>query len=181
MLSSKLVESMSQKQATARGGGACLTTPGVGVSNDGYDNELNDLILSVDDVLVSSTSSNRRQATELTHYVVLKWAPCMLQLQGLSGRVRVRLLMHCYPAMCRYHVQDMLGQGTFGQVVRCVREDTREEVAVKVIKNQTAFYHQVQGWSLWHGHLPSRAVLPECAALRGPPSWAPCMNGWRPQ
>ncbi len=43
----------------------------------------------------------------------------------------------------RYIVRDMLGQGTFGQVVRCLREDTREEVAVKVIKNQTAFYHQV--------------------------------------
>ena len=45
---------------------------------------------------------------------------------------------------CRYIVKDLLGQGTFGQVVRCLREDSREEVAVKVIKNQTAFYHQVQ-------------------------------------
>ncbi|KAK9907302.1 hypothetical protein WJX75_001083 [Coccomyxa subellipsoidea] len=44
----------------------------------------------------------------------------------------------------RYIVRDMLGQGTFGQVVRCCREDTREEVAVKVIKNQTAFYHQAR-------------------------------------
>ena len=44
---------------------------------------------------------------------------------------------------CRYIVRDLLGQGTFGQVVRCVREDSREDVAVKVIKNQTAFYHQV--------------------------------------
>ena len=43
----------------------------------------------------------------------------------------------------RYTVKDLLGQGTFGQVVRCVREDTGEEVAVKVIKNQPAFYHQV--------------------------------------
>jgi len=48
----------------------------------------------------------------------------------------------------RYVVRDMLGQGTFGQVVRCLREDTREEVAVKVIKNQTAFYHQVSPASL---------------------------------
>ena len=46
-------------------------------------------------------------------------------------------------ADCRYIVRDLLGQGTFGQVVRCVREDSREDVAVKVIKNQTAFYHQV--------------------------------------
>ncbi|CAK0783935.1 hypothetical protein CVIRNUC_007138 [Coccomyxa viridis] len=44
----------------------------------------------------------------------------------------------------RYIVRDLLGQGTFGQVVRCVREDSREDVAVKVIKNQTAFYHQAR-------------------------------------
>lgn len=53
----------------------------------------------------------------------------------------------------RYIVRDMLGQGTFGQVVRCLREDTREEVAVKVIKNQTAFYHQVSR-ALKDGSLP---------------------------
>jgi dual specificity protein kinase YAK1 len=50
---------------------------------------------------------------------------------------------------CRYIVRDLLGQGTFGQVVRCVREDSREEVAVKVIKNQTAFYHQVRSRALY--------------------------------
>ena len=44
-------------------------------------------------------------------------------------------------------MKDLLGQGTFGQVVRCLREDSREEVAVKVIKNQTAFYHQVHSQS----------------------------------
>ncbi|KAK9828495.1 hypothetical protein WJX72_000356 [[Myrmecia] bisecta] len=44
----------------------------------------------------------------------------------------------------RYTVQDMLGQGTFGQVVECLCEVTGETVAVKVIKNQTAFYHQAR-------------------------------------
>lgn len=43
----------------------------------------------------------------------------------------------------RYFVKELLGQGTFGQVVRCIRQDVQEAVAVKVIKNQTAFYHQV--------------------------------------
>ena len=52
------------------------------------------------------------------------------------------MVRECISA-CRYIVKDLLGQGTFGQVVRCLREDSREEVAVKVIKNQTAFYHQV--------------------------------------
>lgn len=44
----------------------------------------------------------------------------------------------------RYVVKDLLGQGTFGQVVKCLSEDTQENVAVKVIKNQTAFYHQAR-------------------------------------
>ena len=35
----------------------CLTVPGEGRGNDGFDNEHNDLILNVDDVL---SSSNRR-------------------------------------------------------------------------------------------------------------------------
>ena len=39
-------------------------------------------------------------------------------------------------------MEKLLGQGTFGQVVKCVREDTREVVAIKVIKNQQAFYQQ---------------------------------------
>lgn len=45
----------------------------------------------------------------------------------------------------------MLGQGTFGQVVHCqcltsgASFTTGDSVAVKVIKNQNAFYHQVGG------------------------------------
>ena len=39
----------------------------------------------------------------------------------------------------------MLGQGTFGQVVECIREDHgHERLAVKVIKNQQAYFQQVQ-------------------------------------
>jgi dual specificity protein kinase YAK1 len=36
----------------------------------------------------------------------------------------------------------MLGQGTFGQVVKCWDTETNNYVAVKVIKNQPAFYQQ---------------------------------------
>nr|CAB3488169.1 unnamed protein product [Digitaria exilis] len=39
-------------------------------------------------------------------------------------------------------VKEMLGQGTFGQVVKCWDTETNDYVAVKVIKNQPAFYHQ---------------------------------------
>ncbi len=38
----------------------------------------------------------------------------------------------------------MLGQGTFGQVAKCICQQTGEVVAVKIIKNQTAFYHQAR-------------------------------------
>ena len=38
----------------------------------------------------------------------------------------------------------MLGQGTFGQVPKCFCEETGESVAVKVIKNQDAFFQQVR-------------------------------------
>ena len=43
-----------------------------------------------------------------------------------------------------YTVQDLLGHGTFGQVFKCKRRDTNEDVAIKVIKNQPAYYHQAR-------------------------------------
>ena len=46
-----------------------------------------------------------------------------------------------------------LGAGTFGQVVKCRLQETGEEVAVKVIKNQQAFYCQARATRMPHaGH-----------------------------
>lgn len=42
----------------------------------------------------------------------------------------------------RYLILDVLGQGTFGQVVKCQNMKTHEIVAVKVIKNKPAYFHQ---------------------------------------
>ena len=42
----------------------------------------------------------------------------------------------------RYLILDVLGQGTFGQVVKCQNMSTHEIVAVKVIKNKTAYFNQ---------------------------------------
>ncbi|EXJ92846.1 CMGC/DYRK/YAK protein kinase [Capronia epimyces CBS 606.96] len=42
----------------------------------------------------------------------------------------------------RYLILDVLGQGTFGQVVKCQNLRTQEVVAVKVIKNRTAYFNQ---------------------------------------
>ncbi|CAN1246425.1 Dual specificity protein kinase YAK1 homolog [Linum grandiflorum] len=42
----------------------------------------------------------------------------------------------------RYIVKDVLGQGTFGQVAKCWVVETNSFVAVKIIKNQPAYYQQ---------------------------------------
>ena len=42
----------------------------------------------------------------------------------------------------RYLILDVLGQGTFGQVVKCQNLKTQEVVAVKVVKNKTAYFNQ---------------------------------------
>ncbi|KAG2016149.1 CMGC/MAPK protein kinase [Coprinopsis cinerea AmutBmut pab1-1] len=42
----------------------------------------------------------------------------------------------------KYLILDILGQGTFGQVVKCQNMKTHEIVAVKVIKNKPAYFNQ---------------------------------------
>ncbi|KAJ3195459.1 dual specificity protein kinase yak1, partial [Irineochytrium annulatum] len=42
----------------------------------------------------------------------------------------------------QYQILDILGQGTFGQVVKCQNIKTKANVAVKVIKNKPAYYNQ---------------------------------------
>ena len=37
---------------------------------------------------------------------------------------------------------DMMGRGTFGQVVKCICKQTKEMAAIKVIKNKKAFKNQ---------------------------------------
>ncbi|KAL4353115.1 hypothetical protein GQ457_06G015800 [Hibiscus cannabinus] len=77
-----------------------LTSPSVGILNDGYDNVNSDLILSVNFVLINLETKKR------------------------------------------YIVKDVLGHGTFGQVAKCWVPETRTFVAVKIIKNQPAYYQQ---------------------------------------
>ncbi|XVE81529.1 hypothetical protein DITRI_Ditri15bG0071800 [Diplodiscus trichospermus] len=77
-----------------------LTSPSVGVLNDGCDNVNSDLILTVNFVLIDLETQRR------------------------------------------YIVKDVLGHGTFGQVAKCWVPDTSNFVAVKIIKNQPAYYQQ---------------------------------------
>jgi len=67
----------------------------------------------------------------------------------------------------RYTVMEMLGQGTFGQVAACYSESHGCSVAVKVIKNQPAYYHQARvevkgGW----GAVGRVGVSRVCSRLR---------------
>jgi dual specificity tyrosine-phosphorylation-regulated kinase 2/3/4 len=39
----------------------------------------------------------------------------------------------------RYEILDLMGKGTFGQVVKCECKQKKEMVAIKVIKNKKAF------------------------------------------
>lgn len=66
----------------------------------------------------------------------------LLEIPLNGGIARQDSLSSC----CRYLVKEMLGQGTFGQVVKCSCEETGDLVAVKVIKNQDAFYQQARNF-----------------------------------
>lgn len=97
-----------------------MTKPSKGVKNDGYDNEESDYILYVNDILGSDEGGHK--------YV----------FHAFDSRRPVWLTY----ARNRYLILDVLGQGTFGQVVKCQNMKTQEVVAVKVVKNKTAYFNQ---------------------------------------
>lgn len=98
-----------------------LTKPSKGVKNDGFDNEDSDYILYVNDILGSEEAGHKYAA----------------------GNSDERLGKHAkMTRRNRYLILDVLGQGTFGQVVKCQNLKTQEVVAVKVIKNRTAYFNQ---------------------------------------
>lgn len=39
-----------------------------------------------------------------------------------------------------YVIEEMLGKGTFGQVVSCVLKNNNQKFALKVIKNKPAYF-----------------------------------------
>jgi len=51
-------------------------------------------------------------------------------------------LPFCTHSFSRYLILDVLGHGTFGQVVKCQNIRTHEIVAVKVVKNKPAYFNQ---------------------------------------
>ena len=45
----------------------------------------------------------------------------------------------------RYEIISRMGRGSFGQVVHAIDHYTEERVAIKIIKNRSAFFKQAQG------------------------------------
>ena len=93
-----------------------LTKPSKPSHNDGYDNEDYDYILYVNDWL--GTDEGHKYVTRVRHVD----RPDLISV--------------------RYLILDILGQGTFGQVVKCQNMKTHEVVAVKVVKNKPAYFNQ---------------------------------------
>jgi dual specificity protein kinase YAK1 len=92
-----------------------LTKPSKAVGNEGYDNEDSDYILYVNDLL---GSEDGHKCARSPHH---------------ARRAHHRR---------RYLILDVLGQGTFGQVVKCQNTKTHEIIAVKVVKNKPAYFNQ---------------------------------------
>jgi dual specificity protein kinase YAK1 len=91
------------------------------VHNDGYDNEDYDYILYVNDCL--GTEEGQKYVDS--------------RFWGTFTRVLMRARW-----CSKYLILDVLGQGTFGQVVKCQNMKTHEIVAVKVVKNKPAYFNQ---------------------------------------
>ena len=86
----------------------------------GFDNADNDLILRVHDVLMDDRSA--------PGHITDVETPSL-------GR---------YSSHCKFEVLELMGQGTFGQVVRCRIEGSDDLVAVKVIKNHADYLLQAK-------------------------------------
>ena len=92
-----------------------LTKPSKPVHNNGFDNEDYDYILYVNDWL-GTDDGNKLRIVDI-----------------------IRVNIYAEP---RYLILDVLGQGTFGQVVKCQNMKTHDVVAVKVVKNKPAYFNQ---------------------------------------
>ncbi|XRB05810.1 dual specificity protein kinase YAK1 [Pycnococcus provasolii] len=144
-----------------------LTKNGRACLNHGYDNEHNDLILYVNMALEPTNARGTGgggAAAAAAAAAAATTAPLPPPASsGTAAAAAAATAAHLPPPPPaseannappsgdpssrpprRYTVTDMLGSGTFGQVVRCTDSETGKTVAVKVIKNQPAYYHQAR-------------------------------------
>lgn len=83
------------------------------------------------------------------HLWVLGGYPCavflvVLQRSCICFATFHPVLICTYFLASRYVALNNLGRGTFGQVFECAIEGSGERVAIKIIKNQAAYYHQAR-------------------------------------
>lgn len=97
--------------------GKCLTQPSDPVSNDGLDNADGNLIVHEDDIIRLS----RNQVHVLTE----------------EEKKRMKHVNHA-----DFRIQSLLGQGTFAQVFQCIHLQSGKLVAIKIVKNKTAYTRQ---------------------------------------
>lgn len=79
----------------------------------------------------------------------------------------------------RYLILDVLGQGTFGQVVKCQNMKTHEIVAVKVVKNKPAYFQQSM-MEVTILELVSVVLLPACRWIEKPMTNSPRSSDQQP-
>ncbi|KAK2949749.1 putative serine/threonine protein kinase [Blattamonas nauphoetae] len=104
--------------------GQIVTTPSLGVQNDGLDNSEGDYIFHIGDLIT----------------------PDLDEPEGRTRRQKARdkqLKADSPPkSKSMYLVEAKLGQGSFGQVLRCLNLVDYSAVAIKVIKNKPAYTKQ---------------------------------------
>ncbi|OAV88453.1 CMGC/DYRK/YAK protein kinase [Puccinia triticina 1-1 BBBD Race 1] len=113
-----------------------LTKPSKPAGNNGLDNEDSDYILYVNDILGGSPASTSSESNQL------QLQQQQQQLQQLQQDPNHQIRSIRSSASHKYLILDVLGQGTFGQVVKCQDMKTHQVVAVKVVKNKQAYFSQ---------------------------------------
>lgn len=124
-----------------------LTKPSEGAEGKPHDNVNSDLIVSVGDELRSQLGTTCVRVAEggRPYHGLGMHEVCPGQSSSKRGGRPPALITLPSPLPPRrYIVQDLLGQGTFGQVFRCQDATSKEVVAVKVVKAQPAYFQQAR-------------------------------------
>ena len=74
--------------------------------------------------------------------IIITFYVLMIRLYHLKKRSISYFLSMIIKILFRYKILELLGKGTFGQVIRCSRSDNSSQYALKIIKNKPAYTNQ---------------------------------------